>query len=282
MTQMKAGLVLAASFLLGGCGLTTPAMENFSQKIPEGLEENTIINQVRCELHLGVQEALAHPVKDGYSLGWLRDDWGAKVTMNLTVDEKGALAPGLSFTSPFEKATQTFTANLGATASAQATRKETVELTYGFKKLLAEPDITPPCSNEDGVQIHSDLKIAEFIFNKATIAQIRDTTDSSDTKGHYPFTSFSDDVTFVVAVGASATPVFKLVRLSASSNSPLMNATRTKTQDILVTLSKLDDPNADAPKLTAEGQAAHNAELIGEQAGQAITSALRDSGITVP
>ncbi len=282
MMRIKAGLLLVTSFLLGGCGLTIPAMEGFSQKTPEGLEENTIINQVKCELHLGVQEALARQLKNGNQLDWLRDKWGAKVTMNLTVDEKGTLAPGLSFTSPFEKVTQTFTANLGATASAQATRKEAVTFSYGFKKLLAEPHIAQPCSNEDGILIHSDLKIAEFVTNKALLAQILDTTDANATGG-YPFSSFSDDVTFVVAVGATATPTFKLVRFSANSSSPLVSAARTKTQDILVTLSPLDDPNKqNNPKLNAEGLSSHDAELIGQQVGQAVANSLRAISTTAP
>jgi hypothetical protein len=274
--------VLAASLILSGCGMTVPKMEDLSQKVPEGLEENTIVNQVKCEIHLGVQEALANPMPNGNPIKWL-NDWASKVSMTLTVDEKGALAPGLTFTSPFQESAEMFSMDVGASASAEATRKETIQFTYAFADLLHEGDIKGPCSNEGGVLIHSDLKISEFIMNKMMVAQIPGSVVAGVPPPPYvgpPYSTFSDQVTFVVAVSANATPSFKLVRFAVNSKASLLSGSRTKTQDILITLAQRDKPaTANTPAtLTQEGQDAHNAQLI----GQAIANSLRGLGLAIP
>ena len=266
--------------------MTVPGIEDFSQKVPEGLEENTIVNQVKCEIHLGVQDALANPMPNGNSIAWLKD-WAAKVSMTLTVDEKGALAPGLTFSSPFEKASQTFSMDLGAAASTQATRKETIQFTYAFDDLLNEGKIKGPCSNEDGVLVHSDLKIHEFIMNKVMVAQISGSVVAGappPPNVGSPYSTFSDQVTFVVAVSANANPSFKLVRFAINSKASLVSASRTKTQDILITLAKKDkSATATSPAtLSQEGENVHNAQLIGQEAGQAIANVLRGLGIAIP
>ena len=255
-------------------------MENYAQHTPEKLDENTIVNQIKCELHKGVQTALGSNPVTGYNVDWLKT-WGAKVTLTVTADEKGAIAPGLTFIEPFQNAVtafsngnvtsaQSFSLATGAAASAEGARRESIQFTYSFAELLNEPPIKT-CDNERGILIHSDLKIAEFIENKAFIAGVPGSVGEGGPSS--PYSVFSDEITFIVAYGGSLTPVWRLVRFSGSSNSPLLSATRTKTQDVIITLSGLEkspDPST-APRLNQEGQSVHSSLLT----GQAISGALQ-------
>jgi hypothetical protein len=275
-------LVLAIGPSLSGCGLTVPEMQNFYQdKADEKLDENTVVNQIKCELHKGVQDALAHQAVLGYRVDWLKT-WGAKVTLTLTADEKGGLAPGLTYSTPYDSVVkklasgdmtipQSFSLAVGASASADATRKEAIGFTYAFSDLLNERPIQT-CDNENGVVIHSDLKIGDFINSKVFIASIPGSVGEGSSAS--PYSTFSDEITFVVAYGANATPTWKLVQISASSNSPLANATRTKTQDIIITLGPvLAAASATGPaQLAVDAQNAHSAAVTGQAVATSIQS----------
>jgi hypothetical protein len=90
-----------ASICLSGCGggLVVPEMQAFYEDKPqERVHENTIVNQIKCELHKRFEDAIEGFKRSADSKGvdWL-NDWGAKVTMRLSVDEKSALDPGVTF-----------------------------------------------------------------------------------------------------------------------------------------------------------------------------------------
>jgi len=74
--------------------MLVPEMHEFySKQDNEKFNENDIVNQIKCELHKGVQDTLAEAsgggAFSGNSIEWLRQ-WGATVTLTLTVDEKTA------------------------------------------------------------------------------------------------------------------------------------------------------------------------------------------------
>jgi hypothetical protein len=94
--------------------------------------------------------------------------------------------------------------------------------------------------------------------------------------GSFPFTTFSDTVTFVVILGASATPVWQFVNITASSNTPFVNAVRTRTNIVTVTIAQADTKaKGKLPQLSPEGEALNNAQLI----GQAVANALRSQSL---
>jgi len=276
------------SAVLGGCGLTVPKMQVLAPASDEKFDENDIVNQIKCELHKGLQETLAQYGQNGpyygNSIDWIRK-WGAKVTLTLTVDEKGGLNPGLTFFAPMANRVftfnsggpvtraQNFTLGLGLQASADATRKEAIGFTYSFADLLAENPIRGKCDNENGILIHSDLKIGEFIENKAFVAKVPGSVTTAKA-GESPYSTFSYEATFVVIFGGSVTPTWNLARLSANVASPFLNAVRTKTQDVIITLGPIDQPATPTkpPALTTEAQNAHLAALIGQAVAQAIQS----------
>src|SRR5579871_6461023 len=102
MNLSRPAFIFACIFGLSGCGLTVPDKELLSSDnyvpgapSPQGLKENRIVGHIRCEVRNGVAEAL----KLGPSLAWLRD-WGATITLDLSVDELGSISPGFSWLHP--------------------------------------------------------------------------------------------------------------------------------------------------------------------------------------
>jgi hypothetical protein len=271
----RATVIVLLSLCLAGCGLRTPNMQLNGQVTDEIIDENAIVNQVQCELRQGVVAALANAHGAlGYPVDWLAN-WGAKVTFSLTVDEKGGLNPGFSYTTPLatiDKTAQSFTLGLGLNASSDATRKETITFTYAFADLIAantrlKDRASAPCSNENGVTIHSDLRIGDFLMTKIAVASVPGSIASEQYPAS-PYSALSDEITFVVVGGGNVTPTWKLVRISANSSGTFLNAARSKTNDILMTLGPIQpvpegQPPA-PPQLSSDAQAVHSAGLIGQ------------------
>ena len=301
MSKSRSLILLATtSFSVGGCslGLTVPEMqEPYVLKVQESLDESQLASQIKCEIREGVRNALNKiPAKGptgGRSVDWL-NDWQAKVSMKLTVDEKAALNPGVTFSTPLRNAVSHFSTNgnvttqqlfstaVGLQASSDATRVETIGYTYNFANLLTEQATN--CYHASQTLILSDLKIGDFILNKVAIANNPSVLYADDEKpkpeetktkpakkqnkqanslGASPFTTFTYEVTFVVVYGGNVTPTWKLVDITANNNSPLFNATRTRTHDVLITLGKIGSDDA---------ANAHQAQLIGQAVATAIQS----------
>jgi hypothetical protein len=262
-------LILPA--FLGGCGLFVPEKDLFSndnvpagKPSPQGLFENMVVGHIRCELRNGVIKALIFP-----EVQWLRT-WGATVTLKLTWDELSGLNPGVSLLTPF-KNSQSFTLGLGTSGTAHATRIETIAFTYSFEELLAEG--ATPCDRlQNGVMIQSDLKISQFIYDKAVIAATGEATSKNPTKP--PYSTLQEDITFVASYGGSITPTWKFTRITVNPNSTLFNATRSQTDDVLITLGPVAMPATDKSQaqLSQQTQILHNAALIGSATASSIQS----------
>lgn len=113
--------------------------------------------------------------------------------------------------------------------------------------------------------IDGDLKIKEFIFDKAVVAAAGN--GAWDTK-RPPYNSWTEETTFVSAYGGSITPTWKLARLTANTSSNLVVAQRTNTNDLIVTLGPLQsrseaqkNPPFSAFQLTASAMNQHNARV---------------------
>ncbi|WP_395683105.1 hypothetical protein [Dokdonella sp.] len=277
-------MALGAAVALSGCGLRVPELRPLARdRDAEKIDENMIVNQVKCELTKGVQYVVSHPPTLGQPIDWIKD-WGATVSLSITVDEKGGIAPGITFNDVRPNAitafangnvttSQNYSTSLGFSGSAGATRKETIQFTYAFADLLQNHELPMdrPCDNEDGVRLHSDLKIAEFIENKMFVASVPGSTGYPPTGS--PFTVFSDEITFVVAYAANLTPSWKLLRFSAGAQggASFLSGSRTKTQSLVITLGLAKKTDGKKPQLDAEAQAVHQAALI----GHAISSSLQ-------
>jgi hypothetical protein len=247
--------------------------------------ENVIVNNVKCELHKGVQDTFAYYRNSPDQLArlqWLKD-WGATVQLKITVDEQSALTPGVSFINPLENWIRKFPSgavtlqqstgvSLGGSVTAHATRVETISFTVSFKELLSERPINT-CDQENGVMIQSDLKIGQFIFDKAFLATVPGSVEPFITKGP-PYTVLSDEITFVASFGGSITPTWKFARLSVNPTGTLFGATRNHTHDVIITLGKVIQQATpiSPPILSTAAQNVHQANIIGSATGSSVNS----------
>jgi hypothetical protein len=279
LSQIVAPCVMIA-VALGGCGLLTPEKDLFTgdeivvgDPSPRGLFENRIVAHIRCEIRNGLFYARKLP-----NVEWL-DTWGTTVTLKLTVEDLNGLSPGASFISPLVQA-QSFTLGLGASGTANATRLETIAFSYSNAKLIeeAKKDIAKgplSCSKlQDGVMIQSDLKIGQFIYDKATISSTGEATSKHPNTP--PFSTLQEDITFVATVGVSATPTWKLTRVTVNPSSTLVSLSRMRTDDVLITLGPLaaGAKGKSQPLLSGETLMVHYAGLIGSATASAINAQL--------
>lgn len=279
-------LALILPVALGACGLFVPEKDLFAtDEYSEGNFESMIVRNIKCELHIGVQNFLDSRLGESPRGQFIRD-WGAQVQLKIQVDEMSGLTPGVTLNTPFENSIKTFpiggnvttpqsfALGLGASGTAHATRVETISFTYSFRDLLAEPlPQGGQCNYENGILIQSDLKIGQFIFDKMVIATAPGVPEAFITKTASPFSVFSDDITFVASFGGSVTPVWHLARVSANTTGTLFNATRTNTDDVIITLGHATRATPTSPaQLSAQANQVHAANLIGSATGSSISS----------
>ncbi|MDR6667091.1 hypothetical protein J2X71_003349 [Rhizobium sp. 1399] len=215
-----------------------------------------------------------------HDIPWLTN-WGVTISLNLTWDEQSNMSPGLSYSDPIG-ASSLFSVGGGISGSAHATRAEAITLTWDNAVLLQEaiathkkdPDLD--CSiTEKGVTVESNLKIDEFIYDKASIAA----TPTSTTRGskYAPFSTFQETLTFVVAFSGGVTPTWNLKKFTVNPDGAFLGATRTKTSNIIVTLGPIAAPATAAgmAELATQAQVQHEAALLGGNTASAILSQSR-------
>lgn len=278
------GVALLLPAVLSGCGLYVPEKGFLSEDearppnaSPEGMYENNVVAHIRCEIRNGVWKVL-HGGPNGEPLPnvqWLKS-YGAIVTLRLTAEEQSGLNPGLSLLTPLVQA-QSFTLGLGASGSANATRVETIQFTFTNAELLKEAKedfnngITSCEGFQHGVLIESNLKIDQFIYDKAVIAGAAGEATSKSLSTP-PYSQFQEELTFLTAFGGSVTPTWKFTRISVNPSSPLFSATRTDTNYVEITLGPVAVPargNMQA-QLTADTQNLHESALFGSSTALAI------------
>ena len=285
-------LVLILLGTVSGCGLWVPEKDLFSDDVvtpgqpsPRGKYENLVVAHIRCEIRNGVWNALKLP-----NVQWLAT-WGATVTLKMTVGEMSALNPGVSLPTVLENSVKKFPVNgnvttpqsfalgLGASGSANATRLETIQFTYSNKELLDEAiqDLktngTLSCDKlENGIMVQGDLKIGQFIYDKAVVAAIGEASSKNPTAP--PYSVLQEDITFVTAFGGSVTPTWHFATITINPTGTLLSATRTSTNDVLITLGPVAQPakGKSQAQLSAQTQAVHNAGLTGSATASAINA----------
>jgi len=198
------------------------------------------------------------------------------------VQEQSSLNPGISILDPLENvishfpvggnivSAQSISTGLGLSGSASASRVETIAYTYSFPDLVAEG--WHDCAYfQKGVLIQSDLKIAQFIYDKAVAAGAGN--PSTEYPGYPPYTTFQDEITFVASYGGSVTPTWKFAKVAVNPTSTLFSATRTKTNDLIITIGQVIPATDTSPaQLTAAAASLHYAAVIGSATAQSVNS----------
>lgn len=123
-----------------------------------------------------------------------------------------------------------------------ALRTETIQYTFKNEDAIK----FWKCGNTgSGVLIDGDLKIREFIFDKAQIVAAGNglfdpKLNPKSTTTKMPYNAWTEEITFVASYGGTATPTWHLARVSANASSNLVVAQRTNTNDLIVTLGPID------------------------------------------
>lgn len=267
MSAIRIFLACVVATSLPGCGVFTPEKGLlFNDDVdppaasPQGMFEFNVVQHIKCEIRTGMWKAGHLP-----SSKWL-EKLGAQVTLKLIVEDQSALNPTASFLSPFGLAgVESFTLGIGGMGTAHATRTETIQFTYSNGELWneaykdARAGLNDCQSFQKGILIDSNLKIGQFIYDKAVVAN-----GVSGVKGQ-PFSQLQFEINFVASFSGNITPTWKFTRTTVNGSGTFLSATRTNTNDVIITLGAL----------TPDTKALHNAALIGSATGQAIQSNAR-------
>jgi hypothetical protein len=251
-------LALFIASSVSACGVYTPdknpfvsdAVDTARHTSAQGEYETAIVGHIACELAQGLKEVQVRLP----SRKWL-DAWGTTITHTITVEDQTGVSPGVSAVTPMNNGLlvfpaanggnvtlpQSFSFSLGGTASANSLRTETVQYTYSNSQLMDVYDGSSCRDLQRGVMIDGDLKIKEFIFDKAVVAGPSISIDPA-LGPSIPFNTFTEEITFVGSYGVSATPTWHLARLSANASSNLLVSQRTNTNDLIITLGPLKCP----------------------------------------
>jgi hypothetical protein len=265
MSAIRIFVACLVSTALGGCGVFTPEMGLLQNNdvdppaaSPQGMFEFNVVQHIKCEIRTGMWKARHLP-----NSKWL-EKLGAQVTLKLVAQDQSALNPSASFLTPFgPKLAETFTFGIGGSGSVNATRTETIQFTYSNGELWGEAykdalaGIPNDCQSfQKGVLIDSNLKIGQFIYDKAVVA------DGVVAAKGQPFSQLQFEINFVAAFSGNLTPTWKFTNTTVNGSGTLFSSTRTGTNDVIITLGAL----------TPDTKALHNAALIGSATGQAIQS----------
>lgn len=243
-------LAFAAYVPLAGCGLSVPDKDPFAGDARtssggsiQGDYESGIVDHVTCEIANGLKDI------ERFKFRWLMEHWGVTVTQSITGEDQSGLAPGVTAIKPLPNvlfpfshggtvtSPQSFSFSLGGTASVNALRTETIQYTFRNRDIVGYPCDRKP----KGILIDGDLKIGEFIYDKAVIAALRNPYSSPSDYARPAFNTWTEEITFVSTYGASATPTWKLAQVSSGTGSNLALAQRTNTNDLIITFGPIDD-----------------------------------------
>lgn len=293
-------MLIAETAALSGCGLFTPTKSLLISDTPQkqetglyvseqGKYENTIVNHISCEIASGLAN-LAQ-----FDLPWV-EKWGTAITLTITAQDQGGLSPSLLTFNPINNIIRAFPTGgnvtiarsfglgAGVSGAATATRTETIQFTYLNSDLLqfAADPARRDCSHyEPGLQIDGDLKIWEFLFDKATLAQFGNLSGFDRRSNNFAnlsaadkklqswqwavYNTFSEEITFVAAFGGSLTPTWKLYPISYNTSGTTIAAERTYTNDLIITVGPVAPGSAPSGlkplALNSAAQNQHNARV---------------------
>ena len=233
--------VLSAS--LAGCGMYTPSKNPLVSDEPiagvssdQGDFENRLVNHIQCELAIGFEEA--HKL----DVPWL-DDWGVTITHSVTVEDQSGVSPGVTFIQPVHSSVIPFaqyaSQSIGVSGSANALRTETIQYTFRNSDIEKDVQVNKCFDFKNEPFIEGDLKIREFIFDHAEVANARNAGLSAKYSYSPIFNAFTEEITFVAAFGGNLTPTWKLARFTANTSSNLLVSERTNTNDLVITIGPL-------------------------------------------
>ncbi len=270
MRRFAAAAILAG--ILTGCATYPPRHEEFWARgdFTTAQKVTSVAAQVKCELGKAVQQLNANNEK------WI-NSWGALVTFTLDTTEKIGFGPGVALHKPLPTAVtsfpglsdvttdQIFSAGFGGQFSSEAERKSSVIFFYTAQELqkmdVQGKSCVPTVPTPGYLFVESELGIPEWVFATASLqtSGLAKFPTLKAEKGYLNQNAISETIKFHVVSSASATPIWKLVRVSANEDTKLIEGSRDRTQQLDITLGPLE---AAPGTLSPSAQSQFNAQLI--------------------
>ena len=134
--------------------------------------------------------------------------------------------------------------------------------------------------------IDGDLRIWEFIYDKAFVAGASNATTWSPVKidtgekdkkgkpiytteyGRHPnwplYNTVTENISFVASFSGNVTPTWKLARVAANSTGNFLSATRTNTNQLTITMGPIQSPGSPTspPQLKQGAQTQHDNTVL--------------------
>ncbi len=259
---------LYACLLLAGCGTYVPDIQEIPGDSRAGSQLVTaILTNVKCEL----RDAIADFYDRARGEKTYLDGWGVQTDLNLTISEKGELAPSANIMPP-SPASAVFSLALGVNGSSEATRIDKISSFNTVAELRAAHRCDRRLREGGPMLLQSNLKLNEWLID----ALLGIDTNSTN---YSHFTSkdsvLSHEVKFEVISGGEATPTWTLVRATVNPSAPFLSVNRDRTHDVTITLGPTDvapsGPNKGRP---VPGRAAADAALA-SQIGVAVGNSVK-------
>jgi hypothetical protein len=255
------GLFLAVSAALGGCGTYVPNIPEFNgDPVSEQQLVQKIIQAVTCEVRDAVNNFYARQQRQHLFI----DNWGAQLTLTLTVEERSEFNPTAIWTP--NGMLSLFGA---ADVSADATRIDTINSFHTVREIR----MFEPCSPEERpvgpFLLESDLKLENLLFDSQTAADIRQVNFAETGRAASGKDVIQHEVKFIVTTSGNINPTLKLSRVWVVNPSGLfLAALRNRTQDLLITFGPTD--------ITGTNLAPAAASIaLSSQIGIAVSNSLR-------
>jgi hypothetical protein len=228
MSAMRWLALLLVSEALSGCGFRVPDIQEVGDRVEGQRFVQAILINITCELRSAVNDLRA-----AYPEGTFIDGFGIQTTLTLTYDEKGSLAPGVSWMPP-SPASAVFTLGAGLTLSADATRTNIID-GYYLVSDLENAKCSDAARPNGAFLLQSDLKLSEWLFD-AVSASMTNTVNFKNTTLAVKDSVLQHEVKFVVDTGGTATPSWKLTTATVNSGGNFLSFDRTRTNDLLITM----------------------------------------------
>ena len=216
--------------VLVGCGLRVPDIQELGGRAEGQRLVQAILFNITCELRDALNE-----VRESNPQGTFLDSWGIQTTLTLTHDEKGAIAPGATWT-PLSPAEAVFTLGAGVSFSSDATRMNVINSYYlvsDLKKARCSDEARP----NGPFLLQSNLKLSEWL-STAVSASMTNSVNFKTTVLAVKENVLQHEVKFEVVTSGTLNPSWVLSRVTVNPDgTTLFSTSRTRTHDLLITMA---------------------------------------------
>ncbi len=225
-------------FLVGGCGLSVPEIQEFPNDTVEGQKfVQAIVQNITCEVQDAIvyvyeQDAIVDPTLS--HLKWL-NTWGIQIELLLTIDEKGSLGPSVNWL-PFSPATAVFNLAGGASLSSDATRTDKMYSYYAVSDLKRLGYCSASSRPNGPFLLENDLKLREWLVDNVTFGATGEVHYPTSTGGPLGQNVISHEVKFDILTSANATPTWKFKLVTVNPTGSFLALSRERTHDLIITL----------------------------------------------